>query len=117
MWPGEEGGWDQLGQSQRHLVGGGVNHLGGRWGGVGCGFGGPGDPCGEGAQCSFSTFIVETASLEMPSPGLWVVFFFGGTGVAWDRWFPYEGRVCLAVKTTWSVGAGERAPVGAQKRV
>ena len=47
VWPGEEGGWGQLGQFQRHLVGGGVNHLGGRWGGVGCGFSGPGDPCGE----------------------------------------------------------------------
>ena len=46
-WPGEEGGWGQLGQFQRHVVGGGVNHLGGRRGGVVCGFSGRGDPCGE----------------------------------------------------------------------
>lgn len=36
-----------MGQFQRHMVGGGVNHLGGRRGGVGCGFSGRGDPCGE----------------------------------------------------------------------
>ena len=36
--PGEEGGWGHLGQFQRHMVGGGVNPLGGRRGGVGCGF-------------------------------------------------------------------------------
>ena len=36
-----------MGQFQRHMVVGGVDHPGGRRSGVGCGFSGPGDPCGE----------------------------------------------------------------------
>ena len=34
----EEEGWGYFGQFQRHMVGSGVNHLGGRRGWVGCGF-------------------------------------------------------------------------------
>ena len=34
-----------MGQFQRHVVGDGINHLGGRRGGVGRGFSSPGDPC------------------------------------------------------------------------
>ena len=45
--PGEQEEQGQLGQFQRHMVGGGVNHLGGRRGMVGCGFSCPRDPCGE----------------------------------------------------------------------
>ena len=64
VWPGEEGGWGQLGQFQRHMVGGGVNHLGGRRGGVGCGFGGPGDPCGERNTAFDSTLLSSGGVLE-----------------------------------------------------
>ena len=47
-----------MGQFLRHMVGGGVNHLGGRRGGVGCGFSGPGDPCRERNTAFDSTLIV-----------------------------------------------------------
>ena len=71
-----------MGQFQRHMVGGGVNHLGGRRGGVGCGFSGRGDPCGErntafdslwwcfggemgeGAGVPVSTLVVRTTMLD-----------------------------------------------------
>ena len=54
----------QLGQFQRHMVGGGVDHLGGRRGGVGCGFGGPGDPCGERNTAFDSTLLSSGGVLE-----------------------------------------------------
>ena len=69
VWPGEEGGLGQLGQFQRHVVGGGVNHLGGRRGGVGCGFSGPGDPCGERNTAFDSTLLSSGSVLEGKSGG------------------------------------------------
>ena len=74
--PGEEGGWGQLGQFQRHMVGGGVNHLGGRRGGAGCGFSGPGDPCGERNTAFDSTLVV--------SCGVWRGNREGGGGSSFD---------------------------------
>ena len=62
--PGEEGGWGRLGQLPRHVVGGGVNHLGGRRGGVGCGFSDPGDPCRERNTAFDSTVLTSGSVLE-----------------------------------------------------
>ena len=58
-----------MGQFQRHVVGGGVNHLGGRRGGVGCGFSGPGGPCGERNVAFDSTLCCFLVVLEEEGEG------------------------------------------------
>ena len=56
-------------QFQWHVVGGGVNHLGGRRGGVGCGFSGPGGPCGERNTAFDSTLCCFLVVLEGEGEG------------------------------------------------
>ena len=67
--------WGELGQFRRHVVGGGVDHLGGRCDGVGRGFSGPGDPSVErGTQGFDSTLIAISLYLQVV---FWTWFWKG----------------------------------------